>query len=892
VYVTSTKGIRISDSISWHPEKIKLPGSSKEEILFDVLQTISADLKNPAVSPGPTSEKLISDIDSLKSHFLKIVPAQEQRVVATPSNSTPPEPLIISTSLAPSTTPETPHPTDSRARAKKASARSEKILEDTYRPLTRTGASQHERIFFDYIGKSFTDTDDDLHFQVTKVVIPKSPSKSTTPLFQYFDTSKFPRAPVLEQQFEYTPCSEFIKRRKKNRNAIFSPDFIIWDEETPPAHLVNAVEETPAVTDEKHEHSFLFAENIQINSRTALFAKSASLDPFYSTAGEAHMATVYAQPIDLPVPNFPEAGKIPQRVSRHNFARAQAYSTFHSSQTSPLLNITPDGKQLTYRGVMRGEDQDLWGAASGAELIKLIVERKTLVPIHKHEQPADQRKYTTYYNPQVKEKLDDNGNKTQRVRGTFGGNKKCAYDGPTSSPVADITFVKIHWNSVVSDRRNHRNNSRYATVDITDFYLMSSLEQPEWINIPIKNIPLSLLEEHNLIQFISDEHILCRVDGTMYGHPVAGRLANADLVKHLAVHGYVQDANVPCMFAHVTAPISFSLVVDDFGIKYVHDSDLANLCSALREKYQIRVDLTGSKYIGVRLDWDYTSNTLVTSMPNYVSAGIARFCRDGPPKPAKTPGIYVPPTFGAPDLSATVDDSPLASAAEKQFIQEVVGYFLFYARMIDHLMLPSLTFISKKQSAPTQATLAATHHFLRYASSHTDFRAPIHASDMLLKVISDGSHLSQEKAGSIAGGIHYLGNKRDSHHIMNAPILAVCNSIPTVCSAASETEYASLFINAQHAYFERTILEAMGYKQPPTQIYADNTAAVGIANDTVKLRRSKAIDMRYHWIRDRVRQGIFQVTWSDGKGNVADYFTKIQPTKRHLIFESIFTKTQ
>ena len=139
------------------------------------------------------------------------------------------------------------------------------------------------------------------------------------------------------------------------------------------------------------------------------------------------MATVYAQPIDLPVPHFPEAGEISQRVSRHNFARAQAYSTFHSSQTSPLLNITTDGKQLTYRGVMHGEDQDLWGAASGAELIKLIVERKTLVSIHKHEQPADQRKYTTYYNPQVKEKLDENGAKTQRVRGTFGGNRKCAY---------------------------------------------------------------------------------------------------------------------------------------------------------------------------------------------------------------------------------------------------------------------------------------------------------------------------------------------------------------------------------------------------------------------------------------------------------------------------------
>jgi len=113
-----------------------------------------------------------------------------------------------------------------------------------------------------------------------------------------------------------------------------------------------------------------------------------------------------------------------------------------------------------------------------------------------------------------------------------------------------------------------------------------------------------------------------------------------------------------------------------------------------------------------------------------------------------------------------------------------------------------------------------------------------------------------------------------------------------VCGAASETEYAALYLNAQHAYFERTVLNALGYIQPPTHIYADNMAAVGIANDTVKLRRSKAIDMRYHWIRDRVRQGIFKVFWSQGPGNIADYFTKLQPTKRQLIFESIFTKTQ
>jgi hypothetical protein len=49
--------------------------------------------------------------------------------------------------------------------------------------------------------------------------------------------------------------------------------------------------------------------------------------------------------------------------------------------------------------------------------------------------------------------------------------------------------------------------------------------------------------------------------------------------------------------------------------------------------------------------------------------------------------------------------------------------------------------------------------------------------------------------------------------------------------------------------------------------------------------------MRYHWIRDRVRQGIFQVFWSAGPENIADYFTKLQPAHRQRVFNAIFTHT-
>ena len=48
------------------------------------------------------------------------------------------------------------------------------------------------------------------------------------------------------------------------------------------------------------------------------------------------------------------------------------------------------------------------------------------------------------------------------------------------------------------------------------------------------------------------------------------------------------------------------------------------------------------------------------------------------------------------------------------------------------------------------------------------------------------------------------------------------------------------------------------------------------------------MDMRFHWIADRVRQGHFTVTWKSGSTNIADYFTKIHMAKHHRIMRNTF----
>ena len=48
-------------------------------------------------------------------------------------------------------------------------------------------------------------------------------------------------------------------------------------------------------------------------------------------------------------------------------------------------------------------------------------------------------------------------------------------------------------------------------------------------------------------------------------------------------------------------------------------------------------------------------------------------------------------------------------------------------------------------------------------------------------------------------------------------------------------------------------------------------------NDTIRQQQSKAMDMKFYWLKDRVMQKMFKVYWAPGKVNLADYFSKHHP---------------
>jgi len=166
---------------------------------------------------------------------------------------------------------------------------------------------------------------------------------------------------------------------------------------------------------------------------------------------------------------------------------------------------------------------------------------------------------------------------------------------------------------------------------------------------------------------------------------------------------------------------------------------------------------------------------------------------------------------------------------------------------------------------------------------------------MILHNHSDGSYLSEPKARSRVGGHFFLSqNPTDptkpptTPPRNNGPIHTTSNILRHVMASAAEAEVGALFINSQDAIPLRNTLIELGHPQPPTPIQTDNSTAAGFANDTIKQKRSKAMDMRFYWIKDRVEQGQFLIYWRPGSENLGNYFTKHHSPSHHRLMRPVF----
>ena len=284
--------------------------------------------------------------------------------------------------------------------------------------------------------------------------------------------------------------------------------------------------------------------------------------------------------------------EVAYNVMEAQFESTQDYARAASAKLIGLACTVMDadtGKELTYRQLLNHPKyRKDWNISAANEFGRLaqgvggrIEGSDTIRFIPLSNIPHDRLKNVTY--GKFVCELKPNKKEVNRTRLTVGGDR-INYPGDCSTPTADLVLIKTHLNSVISKK-----GARYMTLDIKNFYLNTPMKRPEYVRIKLSDILDEIIQEYKLHNIANPEgYIYIEVNKGMYGLPQAGILAQELLEQRLNKHGYFQSKFVPGLWKHVDRPISFTLVVDDFGVKYIGKQHAQHLISVLKEHYEIR----------------------------------------------------------------------------------------------------------------------------------------------------------------------------------------------------------------------------------------------------------------------------------------------------------------
>jgi hypothetical protein len=204
-------------------------------------------------------------------------------------------------------------------------------------------------------------------------------------------------------------------------------------------------------------------------------------------------------------------------------------------------------------------------------------------------------------------------------------------------------------------------------------------------------------KQYQLDTHAREGFVFLEIRRTVWGLPQAGILANKLLRKRLDLHGYYECVNTPGLSRHPTRPIStFSLIVDDFGIKYFGKEHAEHLIKCLKEKKKRTEDWTGDLlYCGITLKWNYDARTLDISMPGFIKKQLLKYKHIMySPEPKK---------FGTDAQSPLpTDETCKLTDPEIKQVQKIVGSILYYTRAVDLTVLMALSTIVSKQTKGTE----------------------------------------------------------------------------------------------------------------------------------------------------------------------------------------------
>ena len=401
-----------------------------------------------------------------------------------------------------------------------------------------------------------------------------------------------------------------------------------------------------------------------------------------------------------------------------------------------------------------------------------------------------------------------------------------------------------------------RNDWEIEQMDVKTAYLYATLDTETYMRQP----------QGYEVKGEDGQELVCLLRRAIYGLKQSGRQWNELLTAWLGSVGFNQSRVDPGIYTYkgdARGIYVLAIYVDDTILAGPDGPFIASFKASFKERFQID-DLGHAAWVlGMTISRNRAERILELGQQQYILDVLERHgmaeCR-----PVCTP-VAMGTVAGE---SEEMDDQGRAE------YQSAVGGLMYAATNTRPDISMAVSRLTRHMSKPQAEHWEQAKRVMRYLKgtySHTLVLGG--GANKEVEVYVDSSFADEEGRRSRTGYVVRLGH---------STVAWGSKLQHTVALSTVEAEYMALAVGVQEAVFMRQLMEDLGHKQQEaTTIHEDNQGCIALANNNMTSTRTKHIDTRYHFTRERIQAGEVAVAYCPTKDMLADGLTKPLTGPRH-----------
>lgn len=385
--------------------------------------------------------------------------------------------------------------------------------------------------------------------------------------------------------------------------------------------------------------------------------------------------------------------------------------------------------------------------------------------------------------------------------------------------------------------------------DVKTAFLYGDLEEEVLMDLP-----------EGINENFEKNAFVCRLRKSLYGLKQAARCWNEKFKSVIKALNLEQCEADKCIFRGVVSDheVIVALFVDDGLIASSSREASKIILNAISESFEIKVG-DSCTFVGVQIMRNRERRTMFIHQKSYANQIIKKFgCENVKPVsiPADPNAILTP-----------VDSDEIA--IENVPFREAVGSLMFLAIVSRPDLAYALNNVSKFLNKHNESHWQAVKRIIKYLSGTLDYGILYekNENDMNLVGFSDSDFAGDPETRRSTSGFAFC--------LASGVVTWASQRQRLVTLSTTEAEYVAAATAAKEAVWLRKLLKDLGRMgDDPIVLFLDNQSAIRLVKNPEFHKRTKHIDIKYHFIREKVDQGDLTFKYVCSNEQRADIFTK------------------